>query len=387
MFGIHQAHALTGEGRLITIHDRGTEQVLLSNGETIGDALTQAGIVVDSRDVVEPAVTEKMIASEYAVNIYRARPVIIVDGPRKEKVMTAYQTAEQIITDAEINLYPEDDTDIERSNDLIGSGAGLQLVIDRATSFSFDMYGSTTVARAQGTTVGEMLKEKGITMGSSDRVSPSEDTPLAEGLAVRLWREGKQTITVEEGVAFTVEQIKDGDRPVDYKAVETVGKDGVRKVTYQIEIRDGQEVSRTEIASLIIQEPVKQVEVIGDKASILHGYTADKEAIMAAAGIAPGDMAYAAYIIDNENAAWCPIRWQGTPSCWAEYREKFPGAETSDQVGYGLCQSTPGIKMASAGEDWRTNAVTQMKWCHSYAIGRYGSWKAAYTAKVQKGWW
>ncbi len=382
-----QTHALQGDGRLVTIYDRGTQQVLLSDEETIGDALTQAGIVVDSHDVVEPALTEKMVASEYEVNIYRARPVTIVDGHLKEKVMTAYQTAEQILDDSEISLNPEDDTQMLRSNDLVGNGAGLQLVIDRATAFSFDLYGSTTLARAQGATVGEMLKEKGITLGSTDRVAPSVETPLTEGLSVRLWREGKQTVTAEEAVAFSTEQIKDADRPVDYKEVQTAGKNGTRKVTYQIEIRDGQVVSRTEIASLVIVEPIKQVEIIGDKVEVIHGFSADKEAIMAAAGVPAGDMGYASYIIDNENAAWCAIRWQGTTGCWSAYREKFEGAETSDQVGYGLCQSTPAIKMESAGADWRTNAVTQMKWCQSYALGRYGSWQAAYNAKVQKGWW
>jgi hypothetical protein len=34
--------------------------------------------------------------------------------------------------------------------------------------------------------------------------------------------------------------------------------------------------------------------------------------------------------------------------------------------------------MASAGADWATNPVTQLKWCNGYAVGRYGSWGAAY---------
>ncbi len=108
---------------------------------------------------------------------------------------------------------------------------------------------------------------------------------------------------------------------------------------------------------------------------------------MTAAGVSASDQEYAAYIINNENGLWCPIRWQGTKGCAAEYYEKFPGAESSSQVGYGLCQSTPGIKMATVGADWRTNVVTQMKWCATYAIGRYGSWEAAYRFKVAKGWW
>lgn len=42
----------------------------------------------------------------------------------------------------------------------------------------------------------------------------------------------------------------------------------------------------------------------------------------------------------------------------------------------GLCQSLPANKMASAGADYLTNPVTQLKWCHQYAMG-YGSWAKA----------
>jgi hypothetical protein len=39
---------------------------------------------------------------------------------------------------------------------------------------------------------------------------------------------------------------------------------------------------------------------------------------------------------------------------------------------YGLPQALPGSKMASAGADWRTNPVTQLRWMKSYVDGRYG---------------
>ncbi len=44
---------------------------------------------------------------------------------------------------------------------------------------------------------------------------------------------------------------------------------------------------------------------------------------------------------------------------------------------YNLCTISPVEKMAIAGEDYRTNPVTQMKWCANYVIKRYGSWEAA----------
>lgn len=40
---------------------------------------------------------------------------------------------------------------------------------------------------------------------------------------------------------------------------------------------------------------------------------------------------------------------------------------------YGIPQSLPGSKMASAGSDWRTNAATQINWGLGYIDARYGS--------------
>lgn len=374
-------------GRLITIYDRGEEKVLLSDAETVAGALEDAQVAVAPQDAVEPALDAKLVATEYHINVYRARPVTVVDGPTKQRIVTPYQTAEQIVKDAGIELNPEDLTKLSRSDDLLADGAGLQLAIDRALPLTVDLFGTKTDIRTQGETVGEMLRQKNIELESDDRASVPLDTPVTAGMSVRVWREGKQTLTVEESVDFKVEQIRDADREFGYREIQKVGKKGERSVTYEIEIKDGKVVKREEIASITTKAPVKQVEIIGIKVQLLANYSADKAAIMSAAGVSPDDQPFAAYIINNENALWCPIRWQGTVACWAEYAEKFPGAETSNQVGYGLCQATPGIKMATAGSDWRTNAVTQMKWCHNYALGRYGSWQAAYEFKRIRGWW
>ena len=355
--GLQQpAQAQSGSGHLVTIYDRGEQVVLLSEGETIADALTQAAIPVDSHDVVEPALTEKMVASEYHVNIYRARPVTVVDGAVREKVMTAHQTPEQIIQDAGITLNPEDTTALTRSTDLIGDGAGLHLTIDRATAFSFDLYGTTTEARTQGMTVGDMLRLKNITLQDDDRIEPSLTTPVSAGMSVRLWREGKQTVTVEEAVAFPVEQIRDADRPTSYKAVQTEGKLGARNVTYEIEIINGQEVSRREIASLSTTEPVKQVEVIGTKSPTL-AYTGggSKTDWLTASSIPQESWGYADAIVTRESG------WN-------------PNATNKSSGACGLAQALPCTKVPGNP----LNPVDSLNWMNGYVNGRYGGWQGAY---------
>ena len=53
-------------------------------------------------------------------------------------------------------------------------------------------------------------------------------------------------------------------------------------------------------------------------------------------------------------------------------------ATNTSSGAYGLPQSLPGSKMASAGADWQTNPYTQLKWMYGYMTSRYGSIAGAY---------
>lgn len=89
---------------------------------------------------------------------------------------------------------------------------------------------------------------------------------------------------------------------------------------------------------------------------------------MRAAGISDADFGYVDYIISHESG------WN--------YR-----AVNRSSGAYGLPQSLPAGKLASAGADWRDNPVTQLRWANNYAVGRYGSWEDAYRFWVTNHWW
>jgi hypothetical protein len=48
-------------------------------------------------------------------------------------------------------------------------------------------------------------------------------------------------------------------------------------------------------------------------------------------------------------------------------------AQNPTSPAYGIPQADPGDKMASAGPDWRTNPVTQIRWGLGYIKGSYGT--------------
>lgn len=252
-------------GRLVTFHDRGQSKVILTHTQTVRDALNDAKIPVVAEDIVEPGLDQELVATDYTVNVYRARPIIVVDGAVRQKVMTAAQTTDGIAKAAGVALRDEDGTTLTQSRDVVADGAGEILIVERAKAFKLNLYGTETTAYSRAPTVGQMLTDKGIRLGPNDSLSVAVDAPLTAGMTVSLWRNGVQTATVEESIPFSTREIQDLDRPVGYKKVQTAGTKGKKSVTYEITMKDGKEIKRKVIQSIVLKKPTEEVVVVGAK--------------------------------------------------------------------------------------------------------------------------
>lgn len=266
------SHAYAGsdetarDGRLVTIHDRGTERVILTHAASVREALRDARIPVASADSIEPKLDTPLVAKSYVVNIYRARPVIVVDGATRQKIMTAAQTPQDIVATAGMTrLQDEDETEFKASSNIAEDGVSTILAIDRAVPFTLLLYGKPAETYSHAETVGEMLRQKGVKLAVSDTVSVSPETPLETGMTVAIWRDGVQTATIEEPIGFAVRKVLDVDQPVGYHEIQTPGVQGVKSVTYEITAQAGRETARKIIQSVALSDPKTQIEVIGAK--------------------------------------------------------------------------------------------------------------------------
>lgn len=259
--------AKAGE-RLVTIYDRGTERTIVTKARTVREALKLAKLSIDERqDVVEPGLDSEMVAERYNVNIFRARPVTIVDGGKRLRVTTAQQTPILIAKAAGLEIFNEDKTTLAKADNVAVDGADMVMRVERALAVNFILYGKMSTIRTHAKTVGELLKDKHITLKKDDTLSVDLSAKIMPGMKIELWRNGKQTVTVEEEVKFETEKIKDANRETSYREVKQAGENGKKNVTYEIEMKNGTEVSRKEIASVVTKEPKKQVEIVGTKSS------------------------------------------------------------------------------------------------------------------------
>lgn len=357
-------YAAAGQ-KIVTIYDKSHRQTVLTEHKTVAEVLKQAQISLDKFDIVEPGLDVE-VSDGFNVNIFRARPLTVIDGERQIKILTPYQLASDITQVAGVVLYPEDRVEFRLDTLGLGSDIGSQMVIHRATEFDLVFFGKKSRVRSQQATVGQFLEKRQIQLGSNDRMNLAADTPIKAGLMLEIWQEGEQERTVEEEVNFTTRRVADFEKSLEFKQVKQQGKPGKRIVTYKINIKNGQEVSKIETHSIITQPAVEQIEVVGAKiAPISYTGGGTKDQWLSASNIPQDQWGYAEWLVQRESG------WN-------------PNARNRSSGAYGLAQC---LNKPSNSLCYSNNPVDQLNWMHGYVIGRYGSWEKAVRHSKSRGWY
>ncbi len=360
----HRLHAVKNAEIVVVSHDH-VQQIVPTRAATVGSLLAHLHLTLNEGDVVEPSVTTPIDQDQFRINIYRAVPVQVVDNGHRSFTFSAAKTPRSIAAQTGSKLYADDVVAVNPAQDFVKTGTiGEQVVIDRAVPVNLNLYGTPLAIRTHASTVGDLVKQKNIKLAKDDQLIPAANTPLAANTQVFITRNGIKIESVQEDIPMPTQQIQDDTLAYGTSALRQAGSAGHQVTTYQLNLKNGIEVGRSILQQVVTQQPVTEIRVVGTSLSGIKGD-------MALAGIAASDYDYVDYIVSHESG-WCPTKAQGEHDCPA-----VPDNPNTPN-GYGLCQSTPGYKMASAGSDWQTNPVTQLRWCSGYAQGRYGSWGAAY---------
>lgn len=362
---------------VVFLFDNGQQETLDTKAATVGDLVSKLPLHLIPQDVVEPSRDTPIFEDNFRINIYRARPVTVVDGSNKTVTLTAQKSARQVAADAGLKVNAEDIATFAQGN-LKENIIGEQVIISRATPITLNLYGSQIPVYTLAKNVNGLLKEKHIKLENGETLSPGGKTPITPNMSVFVLSKGTQLVTEEAAIPVPVQNVADPSLSFGTSAVRQTGAPGKKIDTYLITDQTGANPGRKLIQEVIIQSPVPQIVAVGSTIDI----DSAKTKIMAAAGISSSDYQYVDYIVSRESG-WCPTKLQGQIG----YCPPGPPDSVPDYLGYGLGQATPGTKMASAGSDWISNPVTQLRWATGYADSRYGSWGAAYNHWVNNHNW
>lgn len=121
----------------------------------------------------------------------------------------------------------------------------------------------TSAETPAGSTVQLVLDKAGITLGALDRVDPPSYTLLTGPATIQVTRV-KEVFEVEESVLpFSRQVVKNESLPTNQKIIVQAGSPGLLQITYRRVFENDVEISRTQIKSQTVTEPLPEIEMIG----------------------------------------------------------------------------------------------------------------------------
>lgn len=158
--------------------------------------------------------------------------------------------------------------------------------------------GMQEVTLEAGSTVSQALQAAGVSIGNLDKAEPPLYTVLNTGDTITLTRVEEKFETEEQVIPFEKQVVRNESLPDGETRLVQAGVNGLQERTYRIVLEDGEEISRSIVKSVTLQEGAPEIVMIGAQASF-------------APLSIPGRIAYLAggnaWLIDTSTASRTPI--------------------------------------------------------------------------------
>lgn len=230
------------ETHFVTFYVDGRKLTVKTAAITVSEALSRADIELGEGDKVEPGLSEQIIGN-FNINIYRAHPVVILDGAMRKFVMTAATDAKSVAADAGLTVFDGDEVALIPNE-------------------SFLEIGDATV--------------------------------------YKITRNGGRLVTIESDIPYETKNVRDSAVPEGKEVVKEAGEVGRMEQVYQVNFVDGVEAERILVSEKVIKEPVARVVATGALQSIRPEWSQCAEWVKQA-GVSDADLEAALTLIYHES--------------------------------------------------------------------------------------
>jgi hypothetical protein len=126
---------------------------------------------------------------------------------------------------------------------------------------------SRNVTLPSGSTVTQALQSAEINMGDLDRVEPPPYTVLNDGDSINLTRVEEVFATEEQIIPFERQVVRNESLPEGETRLVQAGVNGKQELTYRRVIEDEVEISKSVVKSVILQEALPEIVMVGAQSS------------------------------------------------------------------------------------------------------------------------
>lgn len=183
------------------------------------------------------------------------------------------------------------------------------------------------------------------------------------------------TVTEENALPHGSVQTSDPGEKAGVTRVVQPGVPGIELVSYTVTKVNGLVISREPGVAVTVQAPQDEIIAVGSLT------------IPPATDVQKGSNRELGQQLALDLYGWSGDEWACLDALWKRESNWSHTAENRSSGAYGIPQSLPGKKMATFGDDWRTNPSTQIQWGLSYISGRYGTPCGAWAHSERRNWY
>ena len=200
-----------------------------------------------------------IMISAITINGAKKTLYVYIDG-KESKIITFKSNLNAALTANKITIGPKDkvtpglDSNI-KNND--------KIYVKKAVNVELELDGETLTIQSAEDDIETMLTAEGIQLNDLDKVSPSKEEPLEDGLKIAITRVESKEIKEVKTLDYATVTKKDSNLEQGNKKVIQEGKPGEKVITTRVVYENGKEVSKKVISEVVTKKPVEKIVAMG----------------------------------------------------------------------------------------------------------------------------
>ncbi len=246
--------------KTITVSVDGRDRTVHTFAGDVAGALQSAGLTATRQDRVEPAPATELDDGDHVI-LSRARKLMLKEGPSEREVWTTAGSVSEALAGLGVAAAPIQ-MSAAPSTAIPLTGMALELRVPRKVVLA-DGTGAKVPVTTDAGTVSGLLEARRITLGPEDVSVPTGDTPLTDGMAVQVVRNGVGDVVETREVPPPVRKVEDPTLPRGEEKIVEPGEAGQTTAVLRVYVQNGKEVRREQVRAGDSTPPTPRVVKIG----------------------------------------------------------------------------------------------------------------------------
>ncbi|GER22698.1 transglycosylase [Zafaria cholistanensis] len=252
--------SFVGANKTIAVTVDGQTRSVQTFGSTVADVLAASDITVAPEDEVTPAL-EAGVSNGSSIEVNRSKQVSVsIDGVDRVVHTTGLTVADVL---AQLEVAGGSEVSAAGQLELVSLKTPLEITTPKEVRIAVD--GKDRKLSTTAATVADLLAEADITVGKEDELSAKTGDEVVDGLKLKVVRVETKTKTETESIAAGTTKVKDPKLAKGTTKVLSEGKDGERKLTYKVVVKDGKAVSTELVKTEVLTEAKDARIAVGTK--------------------------------------------------------------------------------------------------------------------------